>query len=93
MSPADQANAWRSKVWVSDMPTMTPEEPPPGRRVITRIRGGRHADLPASPLPGAHEGTAATALTSTSAPGTASPATRTPTTGGAAPANSAAATG
>ena len=41
----------------------------------------------------AHEGSAATALTSTSAPGTASPATRTPTTGGAAPANSAAATG
>jgi hypothetical protein len=49
--------------------------------------------LPASPSPGAHEVSAATALTSTSAPGTASPATRTPTTGGAAPASSAAATG
>lgn len=62
-------------------------------RIIARIRGGRHADLPAPAAPGAHEVTAATALTSRSAPGTASPATRAATTGGAAPANSAAATG
>jgi hypothetical protein len=58
-----------------------------------RISAPRHADLPPPSPPGAHEGTAATALTSSSAPGTASPATRAATTGGAAPANSAAATG
>lgn len=59
--------------------------PPLGRRIIARTRGGRHADLPAPPPPGAHEVTAATALTSRSAPGTASPATRAATTGGARP--------
>jgi hypothetical protein len=78
---------------VSLQPSQVSHQPPPEQRIIVRTRGGRRADLPASPPPGVHEVTEATALTSTSAPGTASPATRTPTTGGAAPANPAAAIG
>jgi hypothetical protein len=76
-------------------------------RAMTVLRSRRHGshlrhhDLPIGiavcPTPdrrnAAHEVTAATALTSTSAPGTARPATYAATTSGAAPANSAAATG